>query len=180
MQPESPASKTVVLARVGKAHGIKGWVKLNSFTSPPENIFEYREFIVRKGQGNAAVEMDECREQAGKLLAHFRGYDDPESVRELTGLDLMVESQSLPALEEGNYYWHELQGLTVRNLQDEVFGTVRQLLETGANDVLVVSPTTASIDERERLIPYIAGQVIKGVDLETATLTVDWEADYLS
>ena len=114
------------------------------------------------------------------MIAHFRGFDSPESARQLAGVELTVASTSLPGLDQGDYYWHQLEGLAVINLDGLRFGVVRQLLETGANDVLVVRPDATSIDERERLIPYVTGSVIRQVDLDAGTVTVDWQADYLA
>ncbi len=91
-----------------------------------------------------------------------------------------MNSSELPDLESGTFYWHELVGLEVTNLQGEILGTVSGLLETGANDVLVVQPTAHSCDQRERLIPYLMGQVVKQVSLNDVSLTVDWDIDYLS
>ncbi len=180
MSADAASSKKVVLARIGKVHGLKGWLRLNSFTSPADNLLEYQEFLVQQGSAEKPLLLTEYRLQAGKLLGKFDGYDDPESARLLTGLDLFVRSDTLPRLERGEYYWHELQGLTVLNLQQQRYGKVVRLLETGANDVLVVRPDAESVDDRERLIPYLPESVVKAVDLQQGTMTVDWEVDYLA
>lgn len=180
MSRTKAASSIVALARIGKPHGVQGWVRLNSFTSPPENLLQYNEFHVQLKGSLLRLELDESRQQAGKLIGHFRGYDTPEAVRQLTGLDLQVEASALPALPEGEYYWHQLQGLNVVNLDKVRFGKVVRILETGANDVLVVRADADSIDTRERLIPYLSGDVVRQVDLESGEIVVDWQADYLA
>lgn len=180
MHSDAAVGKWVVMARVGKPHGIKGWLRLESFTSPADNLLQYNEFSVRCGDQLKRLTVDDYRAQSGKLVGHFAGYDAPETARELTGLELLVDSAELPALETGDFYWHQLQGLTVINLEQENFGRIARLLETGANDVLVVKPDGDSIDDRERLIPYLPDRVIRKVDLQSATVTVDWQADYLS
>ena len=81
-------------------------------------------------------------------------------------------------LEEGEFYWYQLEGLTVRNSAGEVLGKIDHLLETGANDVIVVEPSIDSIDKEQRLIPYLMGDVVKQVDQETGVVTVDWDSDY--
>ena len=91
-----------------------------------------------------------------------------------------MNSSELPDLESGTFYWHELVGLEVTNLQGEILGTVSGLLETGANDVLVVQPNARSCDQRERLIPYLTGSVVKQVSVSDVSLVVDWGIDYLS
>lgn len=169
----------VVLGQVGRVHGIKGWLKLISFTTPIENILDYRRFQANTGAGKQELEIDEFRRQNKALLVHFKGYDDPETARELTGIELSVASGELPELEAGEFYWHQLQGLKVVNQQDQIFGCVSRMLETGANDVLVVAANAESIDERERLIPYLVDSVVTKVDLEKGIIRVDWKADYL-
>ena len=103
----------------------------------------------------------------------------PETARVLTGLEVWVDSSALPALEADTYYWHELMGMAVSNEQGQLLGEVSDMLETGANDVMVVSATERSIDDRERLIPYLKDAVIKSVDRESKAILVDWDASYL-
>lgn len=176
----SAPDKPLVVAKVGRPHGVKGWLRVNSFTSPPENLLQHRQFYVHRRANWLLLEMDEQRWQGDTLVAHFLGYDDPETARELTGLELQIETDSLPELESGEYYWHQLLDLKVVNIQGQLFGKIKDLLETGANDVLWVEPTADSIDQRERLIPFLPDRVVRQVDLENSQVTVDWEADYLS
>lgn len=172
-------SKRVVLGQLGKVHGIKGWLKLNSFTTPPQNILDYARLQAGIDKGWEELEIDQFRQQANDLLVHIKGIDDPESARRLTGVELAVSSDQMPEAEAGSYYWHELEGMTVTNQQGEIFGVVARLMETGANDVLVVQPGSDSIDERERLIPFLTDSVVRQVDTVNRKIVVDWEADYL-
>ena len=172
-------SERVVLGEIGRVHGLKGWLKLISFTSPIENILDYTHFNAQVGGQPQELEIDEHRRQSKALLVHFKGYDDPETARLLTGTELTIANEKLPQLERGEFYWHQLVGLKVVNQHEQVFGRVSRLLETGANDVLVVKADSESIDERERLIPYLVDSVVIEVDLENQTIRVDWEADYL-
>lgn len=169
----------VVLGEIGRVHGLKGWLKLISYTSPLENILDYTRFHVEVEGRSQELELDEHRRQNKALLVHFKGYDDPETARLLTGTELTIANEKLPELERGEFYWHQLVGLRVINQIDQVFGRVSHLLETGANDVLVVKADSDSIDDRERLIPYLVDSVIVEIDLEGQTIRVDWEADYL-
>ena len=171
--------KLVVLGQFGKIHGLKGWLKLNSFTSPLENILDYPQLLAVIDQNRKTLKIDQFRRQPKGLLVHVDGYDDPESARQLTGVELSVVSDAMPELTAGEFYWHQLLGMKVVNQQAELFGQVTKLMETGANDVLVVIPTADSLDDRERLIPYLADTVIVTVDLDGRTITVNWEADYL-
>lgn len=172
-------NKRVVLGKIGKSHGIKGWVKLHSFTSPPENILDYPELQIDSAAAQRQLSVTESRNQNSNLLVHFKGIDDPESAQLLTGKEVWVTDSELPNLEAGEYYWHELEGLLVWNEQDVLLGVVSKLLETGANDVLVVKPTAESTDERERLVPFIRDQVVKTVDTAAGRIQVDWDASYL-
>jgi len=170
---------SIVLARIGRPHGLKGWVRLNSFTSPPENVLSYSSFSVLGGAAATELEIDASSNSSGSLLVHFKGCDNPEAARQLTGLELAVRDDELPQLPPGQFYWHQLQGLTVVNRQQACLGTVERLLETGANDVLVVVPQPGSVDQRQRLIPYLPESVLLKVDLESQLITVDWDPDYL-
>ncbi len=172
-------SERVTLGRLGKTRGINGWIRLFSFTEPALNITEYRRFLVGPALGRGELVMDQVREQGNELVAHFQGYDSPEAAQELVGAELQVVASDLPTLENGDYYWHQLIGLTVVNSKKQVLGRVARLLATGANDVLVVKATEASIDDHERLIPYLRDTVVKKVDLDKKLIEVEWETDYL-
>ena len=124
------------------------------------------------------LELDAIKPHGKTLIAHVEGYDTPEQSRELTGIDLQVEEGELPSLEDGEYYWAELQGLRVINRQGEHLGRVSHLVETGANDVLVVEPDADSIDDEQRLIPWLPGRMIDRVDIGAEELRVDWERDW--
>ena len=95
----------------------------------------------------------------------------------------MVEADGLPELDEGDYYWHQLQGLQVwgrepgSSDQRVLLGRVDYLIDTGANDVLVIKASKGSIDERERLVPYLPGDVVSRVSLEEEVIEVDWYLD---
>lgn len=172
-------SQRVELGRFGKVYGIKGWIRLNSFTDPPETICQYAALTAEIAGKSVELELDEFRSQGKGLVVHIKGYDDPETARVLTGKVVSVDSSELPELAEGEYYWHQLLGLQVLNQHGANFGEVVELLETGANDVLVVQPGVNSIDKRQRLIPYLMGSVVQKIDLVEGCIRVAWEADYL-
>lgn len=171
------------LGRLGAPHGIRGWVKLHSYTQPKENIQDYRYFLTRPAEDGQVAEtkldIDQIKPHGKGLIAHVKGYDDPEKSRALTGLEIGVDGSELPALDSDEYYWHELQGLQVINASGQLLGRVTTLLETGANDVLVVDPIAGSIDDRQRLIPWLPEQVVTDVDRQAGILRVDWESDWL-
>jgi len=167
------------LGRVASPFGVKGWVKLVSFTQPRESIFSYTRFFANRDGAAVELEMDAGKPQGKGLIAHFVGFDTPEAVRELTGLELSVTSDALPDLDSEDYYWHQLIGLQVLNQSGVVLGRVENLFETGANDVIVVAPDADSVDDKERLIPWLPDRVVIEVDMATGRIVVDWEPDYL-
>ena len=107
------------------------------------------------------------------LVVGLRDYTDRDQARSLIGLEIAVPRAELPAPEEGEYYWADLVGLKVETTEGQILGTVDHLIETGANDVLVVHG-----EDRERLIPFVADQVIRRVDLAAGLIQVDWDPDF--
>ena len=173
----------LVLGKIGKVHGIKGWVRVISFTEEPDGILDYptlRAELQSASGSYKTLEIDDYRQQPKGLIVHFKGIDTPEEARLYNGALLSVERDALPQLEQEEFYWYQLEGLSVVNLQQERFGFVKGLLETGANDVLVVAPDAGSIDKRERLIPYLRDDVVKKIDLDAGTISVEWGADFLA
>jgi 16S rRNA processing protein RimM len=175
-QPDWSATH-VVMGRIGAPYGIKGWVKLISFTDPTDNLLDYAQFWIPDGAGLREIEIDEARPQGDALVGHIKGCDDRDVTRLYTGLDLLLPKTELPELDEG-WYWHELEGLRVVNLDGEDLGVVDHLLATGANDVLVVRGDEASIDRTERLLPYVEEQVVMEIDLDARVIRVDWGKDW--
>ena len=170
--------KYVKVARVGAPYGIKGWVKLISFSDPKENILSYRHFLTPQSNTLVGLEIDQSRVQGKGFVGHIKDCDDRDHTRAYTGKDLYIEKALLPELKEDEYYWYQLQGLRVLTLNGDDLGIVDHLLEPGANDVLVVKADKYSIDEEERLIPYLRGRVIDSIDLDLREIRVIWEKDY--
>jgi len=170
----------VTMGRIGRLYGIKGWVKLISYTDPQDNILGFRHLQARVGGQWKPLEMDQSKAHGKGLIAHFAGYDDPDDAKTLAGLELAISVQELPDLAPEEFYWHELIGMQVETADGQMLGTVAKMLETGANDVLVVQPCKGSIDGRERLIPYLPERVVVAVSRENKRITVDWEPEYLA
>jgi 16S rRNA processing protein RimM len=136
-----------------------------------ENILEYGPWQVCIKGTWRSISVIEGRRQGKAIVAHLQGFDDREQSSLLRGADIAIDRSALPPAEEGTYYWSDLQGLTVINRDNIELGTVDYLIDTGANDVLVVK------GERERLIPYIRHDVIVDVNLNTGVIRVDWNPD---
>ena len=167
-------------ATIVGAHGIQGWVKLRSFTDPIDNVLNFSRWSVKGSSGLTEVALVEGRRQGKGLIVRIAGVDDRTVAESMRGTELWVPAQDLPALEPGDFYWHELVGLRVCTaFQGEtlLLGAVSHLLETGANDVMVLAPCEGSVDDRERLVPYTPGQVVTGVDIEASRIDVVWHPE---
>lgn len=174
-------SNWVDIGRITAVYGIKGWVKIHSFTEIAEDVFHYQPWMLKTAQGMKQVEIDDARPHGKNFVAHIKGVDDRDLAAGYTGCNIAVESKLLPQLAQGEYYWSQLMGLAVVSEyggKDQRLGYVAKLMETGANDVLVVAPDAQSVDQRERLIPYIPGQFILGIDLKVGEMRVDWDPDF--
>jgi len=174
----------LVVGKITGCYGIKGWVKVHSYTDPPENIFSFGDWQVKRRGGFEAIEFDSSRAHGKGQVAHMAGVDGRTEAEAFKGLEIWAPEGALPALDEGDYYWRQLQDLQVwcqdgdaESDERVLLGTVDYLIETGANDVLVVKACEGSVDERERLIPYLPGDTVTGVDLDAARMEVDWFVD---
>ena len=174
---EDPAEQ-VVVGRVDAPYGVKGWVRIFSFTDPIERILDYSPWQIVKRGKQQTLALAAGKKQGRGLVALLEGIEDRDQAARLLGAEIRIEKDQLPALAPGEYYWHELEGLDVVNKQGERLGKVDHLIETGANDVLVVEPGPGSIDERQRLIPYVEGRVVLQVDIGEGEMLVDWPADF--
>lgn len=163
----------VVLGRINGLHGVRGWVKVFSHTQPRSNILEYRTWYLRRGGEWVATELLDGRPQGKGIVARLKGYDDRDQAAALLGMDVAIRREQMPKAGPGEYYWAELVGLKVVNTEGVELGVVEQLMETGANDVLVVRD-----GEAERLIPYLPGQFVVEVLLAEGVIKVDWDPDF--
>lgn len=164
--------KWVTVGRVSGVFGVKGWLKVQSYTQPRDNIARFGAWTLRKNGVDSVFEVEDGHGHAGSVVAKLHGIDDRELARELIGSDIAVERERLPATSEGELYWTDLEGLEVRTTTGILLGKVDHLLATGANDVLVLDGSP------ERLIPFVADAVVKEVDLGAGVIVVDWSPDY--
>jgi len=167
----------VVIGRISGLFGVQGWVKLFSHTKPRENLLDYRSVELGRTAAGGAIEwmpaeLLDVRRQGKTLVGRLGGVEDRDGAAAWVGADIAVRREALPATDENEYYWVDLIGLAVDNTDGERLGTVTSLIETGAHDVLVVD------GERERLIPFALGPIVRAVDLEAGRILVVWDADY--
>jgi len=168
----------IQLGRINAAYGLKGWVKVYSHTDPIEQIFTYSPWLLRRGGKEIQLELLKGKTQGKGVIALFKDFEDRNLAESLIGYEIWIDEERLPTLDEGEFYWNQLENLQVVNQSGAVLGKVDHLMETGANDVLVVKPTPESIDDRERLVPFVEGEIVKDVNLESAIIVVSWASDY--
>ncbi len=161
----------VLVGKVSGCFGVKGWLKIFSYCDPRENITTYKSWIV-DGKVFDSVES----KRNGKLIvAKLKGIDDKDTAMTLIGQSVEIRLDQLEQLRSDQFYWRDLVGLEVTNTKGIAFGKITNLLETGANDVIIIK------GERERLVPYITdidnGRTVIEVDIEKKTMVVEWHED---
>ena len=160
------------LGKISGVFGVKGWIKVHSYTDPREGIVEYRRWQIRQKGVWREVELEAGQGQGKTVIAKLKGIDDRDQAMLLMGAAIAIHPEQLADLPDDEYYWHDLEGLRVINEQDVELGTVSHMMETGANDVMVVE------GDRERLIPFTQGHAVIRVDLAAGVIRVDWDADF--
>lgn len=169
---ESGAERSIVVGRVTAVFGIKGFVKVASFTDPAENLLDYRPWLLESDGRWQPVRVDAVQRHSKGFIARLDGCDDRDEADRFTGRDLAVPRSELPEAGPGEFYWFDLIGLEVMTPAGKRLGRVTRIQETGANDVLVVEDR-----EREHLIPFVE-KVVPDVDLATGRITADWDPDF--
>lgn len=164
--------KQVPVGRVGGAHGIKGWVKVQSFTEPRENIAQFDSWLLDLHGAQRIVAVEQSKGQGAGIVVKLAGVDDRDAAQALAGALIAVKRSALPPCAPGEYYWTDLEGLNIRTVAGEDLGAVEYVLATGAHDVLVLAGGEA------RMIPFVAGKVVREVDLDAGVVVVDWDPSY--
>ncbi|HEX6612284.1 MAG TPA: ribosome maturation factor RimM [Rhodanobacteraceae bacterium] len=172
---EARSARRVLLGRIVGVHGVRGEVKIESFTEPRLRIFDYQPWMLERQSG----EVEEVRDVRGRaqgkgVVAAIQGIGDRDRAGSLIGTNIFVARAALPPAAEGEVYQSDLEGLEVVNLAGVSFGKVSHLFETGANPVLVARQENG----REHLIPYVPEVYVHSVDLDAGRITVDWDEDF--
>lgn len=160
-----------IIGKFGSVYGVKGWLKVISFTDPKENILEFTPWFINKANQWQSIAITDSRIHGKNIIVKIANVDERELAKTYTNLEIATADAQLPKLPQGEYYWSDLEGLTVINKDDKNLGQVDHILATGANDVLVIK------NHRERLIPYI-DNVILNIDLTKKIITVDWDTEF--
>ena len=164
------SGKKILVGKISNPHGIKGWVKVISFTDPIENILSYKQWIISDKETEKTYYLEDSRVQGNKIVIKLENVNDRNDALLLKNLQIQVNRSDLPELDQNSYYWEDLVDFNVIDIKGNHVGKVDSLFRTGSNDVLVI------IDEtKERLlVPFIMEEVIKYVDLAKELISIDW------
>lgn len=169
---DTPEPSRVVIGKISGVFGVKGQVKVFSYTEPRENILKYSPWILGSSGQWQTHEIESGQRHGKGIVARLKGCEDRDQAMGFVGQQIAIDRQQLPEIAENEFYWSDLQGLTAVTTQGVTLGTVSHLFETGSNDVLVIK------GESQHLVPYIWGQVVKAVDLEAGRLILDWDPEF--
>ena len=165
--------RRILLGRIVGAFGIRGQIKIESWTEPRDAIFRYQPWILVDAAGHERQFEGARGKESGKhLVATFPDVTDRDVVEALRGTDIYVQRSALPPPKAGEFYWVDLEGFRVVNVEGVDFGTVSHLFSTGANDVLSIR------GDRDRMVPFVEPDFVKSVDFEAGLITVEWDPDF--
>ena len=165
--------RRILLGRIVGAFGVRGEIKLESWTEPRTAIFHYQPWILRNPAGQESTLTGARGRQSGKhLVAVFPDITDRDVVEAMYGTEVYVARSALPPPKPDEYYWVDLEGLQVRTVDGVELGRASHLFSTGSNDVLVVQ------GDRERMIPFVQPEFVVSVDFEANLIVVDWDPEF--
>ncbi len=165
----------IELVKVGEisgVFGVKGWVKVFSFTETRENILDYSPWLLKKNNDTRTLNVTDGALQGKAVIAQLDGIDDRDQAASLIGWEIFVTPEQLPKPKKGEYYWSDLIGLNVQTTDGVLLGVIDNLMETGANDVVIIK------GDRERAIPFLQEKIIINIDLQAGNMIVDWDPDF--
>lgn len=172
----SSASETLIIGKIGAPYGVKGWVKINSFTQNKDSIFDYSPWNLDvTNSDNQTLNVDQWRYHSKTLVAKIDGIDDRNAAELIKNADISIQSSQLPELDN-DFYWKDLIGMQVVTDKGYNMGVVKDMFETGANDVMLIkAKMNDAFGQKERLLPFLYDSVVLKVDRDGKTITVDWD-----
>lgn len=163
-------SRYITVGKIGSTYGVHGWLKIQAYTEFGASILDYQPWYLGQDDNWESIQVQDGKTHNNGIIAKLEGINSPEHARLFTGKLIAITRSQLPDLKPDEYYWSDLEGLTVINQHGETLGTVSYLIATGANDVLVVKG-----EKIEQAIPYLPGKFVTKVDLAKGEIHVDWE-----
>lgn len=164
--------KKIVIGKFAAPFSVRGWIKLHSYTDPITNLLNYSPLYVERHNNWQPLKIVEGKTHGDYLVVKIEGFDDRDEVRQFTNCLIGVDREALPKLPEDEFYWEDLVGLEVENLEGVHFGKITQMLATGSNDIMQVEQK-----DKRRMIPY-TNDAVKKVDLKAKKVIVDWDPDF--
>lgn len=172
---QSPSCEPVIVGRFGAAFGIKGWIKVRSFTAPPDKLPTYKPWLLKKEGHWQPLIFSQCKPHKDSFIVQIEHISDRDAAAALTGQQIAVAREALPPLPDGEYYLRDLLGLAVKTTTGDLLGVVKDIMESKTHDVLVVRTDAG----KEHLIPWLPDQgVVQAVSLSEKQIIVDWDIDY--
>ncbi|MFK5915510.1 MAG: ribosome maturation factor RimM [Woeseiaceae bacterium] len=176
---EKNISDWVSLGKVSGTFGVKGWMKIFSDTQPKENILKYNPWYLKQNAEWQPFKLVSGKAHGKGVIVQLDGINDCDLAESLKGVEIAIKREQLSKPASGEYYWSDLIGLKVKNKEGIELGCISSMLETGANDVVIVQgEKNKKGKKRERLIPFISSEVILEVDIEQGSMLVDWDAEF--
>ena len=183
LEPAELPADAIEVGRIADAWGIKGWFKVLSHSTDPQALFSSRRWYLqptevgaRTFSGTLLLRIREAKDHSGSIVATAHEVDDRNAAEALRGARVFIPRASFPTADTDEYYWVDLIGLSVVNREGVEMGTVKELLSTGPQTVLVLD-YLAEGKQEERMIPFVAA-FVDAVDLPGKRITVDWQPDY--
>ena len=175
----SEQNNRIVMGKLGSTYGIRGWLKVFSYTDNAESIFDYSPWYLNQKGKWVEYKVESWKRHGQGYVCKLAGLDVREDAQLMTNFEIAIDPASLPELSEDEFYWRELFGMQVFTTKGYDLGEVTDLLETGSNDVLVIKANLKdAFGQKERLVPYLEEQVIKKVDREAQRIEVDWDPGF--
>lgn len=175
----SEQNNRIVMGKLGSTYGIRGWLKVFSYTDNAESIFDYTPWYLNQKGKWVEYKVESWKRHGQGYVCKLAGLDVREDAQLMTNFEIAIDPASLPELSEDEFYWRELFGMQVFTTKGYNLGEVTDLLETGSNDVLVIKANLKdAFGQKERLVPYLEEQVIKKVDREARRIEVDWDPGF--
>ena len=139
----------IIIGKIVATHGIKGWLVIQSYSCPSQNIKNYNTFLYIKNK-KEFIKIIDLKIMPKKIIIQMENYDDINSSESLVGQNIFIEASDIPALEKGEYYWRDIEGLEIYTTKGSYIGSVDFIFNNGANDVLAVKQNKELV-----YIPYI-------------------------
>ena len=176
MKVSSKDTKLICVGSIGKPRGLKGEFFLNSFCDPQENICKYSNFLI---ENNIQLKISSIKKSNSKFISKISSVDDLDGIKQYTNLKIFIKKSELPELNEREFYWHELIGMKVIDINNnDYLGDIKEISNYGSNDILEVIHSSSSIDSTDRKIPFVNDVFVKNIDSENKQIYVDWPKDF--